>query len=264
MIAMHIKWKGKEAKFWLLSLLMMLLAGNVFSVPFMDGEKLSFDVKYGLINAAEATLEARSSVYQGSPVWMLSTNARTQPFFDRIFKVRDRVESWWDKDTLLPYKFAKNLQEGSYKQHRVHIYNHEAKTSTYQKWSFTNSRFDNSQMDIPSGSQDILSAFYSVRGLPLVVGRSVIVNIVADGLIMKTEVVVHRKESLKTIFGEIECLVIEPKLKGEAVFKQSGRILIWITNDEYKIPVRLESKITIGSFVAVLKSAQQVPLRVRS
>ena len=59
-------------------------------------------------------------------------------------------------------------------------------------------------------------------------------------------------------------MVIEPKLKGEAVFKQSGRILIWITNDEYKIPVRLESKITIGSFVAVLKSAQQVPLRVRS
>ncbi|MDD4309360.1 MAG: hypothetical protein PHO32_03190, partial [Candidatus Cloacimonetes bacterium] len=38
-----------------------------FSVPFMEGEKLSFDVKYGMINAAEATLEARSSVYQGSP-----------------------------------------------------------------------------------------------------------------------------------------------------------------------------------------------------
>ncbi|HQO18189.1 MAG TPA: DUF3108 domain-containing protein, partial [Candidatus Cloacimonas sp.] len=61
----------------------------------------------------------------------------------------------------------------------------------------------------------------------------------------------------------IECLVIEPKLKGEAIFKQSGRILIWVTNDEYKIPVRLESKITIGSFVAILKSAQQVPYKIQ-
>jgi len=234
------------------------------AMPFMDGEKLTFEVKYGIINAAEATLEAKTSVYQGSPVWHLSTLAKTHSFFDRVFKVRDRVESWWDKDLLSPYKFAKNLQEGKYKQHRVHIYNHEALTSTYQKWSFKQSVFDNSEMEIPPDTQDILSAFYYVRTRPLSVGKSVLVNIVADGLYMKTEVKVHRTEKLKTIFGDIECLVIEPKLKGEAVFKQSGRILIWVTNDEYKIPVRLESKITIGSFVASLAKAEQVPYKVKS
>lgn len=234
------------------------------AVPFMDGEKLSFDVKYGLINAAEATLEARTSVYQGTPVWHLSTNAKTHTFFDKVFKVRDRVESWWNKSTLLPFKFSKNLQEGRYRQHRVHIYDHAAKTSTYQRWQFKESRFENSEMAIPANSQDILSAFYLVRNQPLMVGKSVQVHITADGRSMNTEIVVHRKEKQKTIFGEVECLVIEPKLKGDAVFKQSGRILIWLTNDEYKIPVRLESKITIGSFVATLKSAQHVPLRVRS
>jgi len=234
------------------------------AVVFMDGEKLTFHVKYGLINAAEATLEAKTSSYQGAAVWSLSTTARTHPFFDKVFKVRDKVESLWDKDLLLPHKFSKNLQEGKYRQYRVHTYNQQANSSTYQRWDFKKSVFDSSEMDIPPASQDILSAFYSVRNAPLSVGKSVMVSIVADGRVMKTEIKVHRKEMLKTIFGEIECLVIEPKLRGDAVFKQSGRILIWLTNDEYKIPVRLESKITIGSFVATLEEARQVPYKVKS
>ncbi|MDD2231053.1 MAG: DUF3108 domain-containing protein, partial [Candidatus Cloacimonetes bacterium] len=237
----------------ILAVVLLLLATSMFAAPFMDGEKLTFDVKYGIINAAEATLEARTSLYQGNPVWHISTNASTHKFFDRIFKVRDRVESWWDKDTLLPYKFSKNLQEGNYRQHRVHIYNHKTLKSTYQKWNYKNSNFDNTVMDISPDTQDILSAFYSVRFTRLAVGKSVFINITADGREMRTEVVVHKREKVKTIFGTVNCLMIEPLLRSEAVFKQSGRILIWVTDDEYKIPVKLESKITIGSFVAYLK-----------
>ena len=231
-----------KAKLGLTCLLLVLTLNLIAAaVPFRDGEKLTFTVKYGIVSAGEASLQARSSVYQGSPVWYLSTTAKTYPFFDKVYKVRDRVESWWDKDTLLPYKFSKNLQEGNYRQHRVHIYNHQEKSSTYQKWSFKKSVFENTEMVIPEGTQDILSAFYLMRTKKLEVGKSVMVN----------------------IFGNVECLVIEPKLKGEAIFKQSGRILIWLTNDDYKIPVRLESKITIGSFVATLTSAQQVPFKIQ-
>jgi hypothetical protein len=247
-------------------ILSMILAGIAIlqAVAFMDGEKLTFSVKYGLISAAEATLEAKTASYNGTPVWSLSTKARTYPFFDKVFKVRDKVESWWDKDTLLPYKFSKNLQEGKYRQHRVHVYDHTRGSSSYQRWDFKKNVYDISEMDIPDNTQDILSAFYSVRNAQLSVGNPISVNIVADGRSMPTQIIIHRKEKLKTIFGEKECLVIEPKLKGEAVFKQSGRILIWLTNDEYKIPVRLESKITIGSFVATLQEAWQVPYKVKS
>ena len=248
---------------FILSMIMMIVSTQFYAVVFMDGEKLTFDVKYGIINAAEASLEAKSATYQGNQVWKLTTNAKTHPFFDKVFKVRDKVESWWDKNTLLPYKFSKNLQEGKYRQHRVHIYNHAKKTTTYQKWHFKQSNFENKEMEIPDNTQDILSAFYTVREQKLEVGKPVRVHITADGRCMNTEILVHRKEKRKTIFGEVECLVIEPKLKGEAVFKQSGRILIWLTNDQYKIPVRLESKITFGSFVATLKSTKQIPLSIK-
>jgi len=253
-----------KVKFSIIFFFLILIANlTAVEVPFYEGETLTFTVKYGIISAGEASLQTESSVYQGSPVWHLSTKAKTYPFFDKIYKVRDTVESWWDKNNLQPYKFSKYLQEGHYRQHRVHIYDHSSLNSTYKKWSFQNQVFENSEMEIPPGTQDLLSAFYLVRTKNLQVGKPIMVNITADGRNMPTEIVVHRKEQQKTIFGNIECLVIEPKLKGEAIFKQSGRILIWVTNDAYKIPVRLESKITIGSFVATLKNAEQVPYKIQ-
>ncbi|MBM4404015.1 MAG: DUF3108 domain-containing protein [Candidatus Cloacimonetes bacterium] len=231
-------------------------------MPFQNGEKLTFDIKYGIVSAAEATMEVKSSYFQGKPVWHLIITTRTYSFFDVFFKVRDKVESWWDQEKLIPYKFSKNLQEGKYRQHRIHLYDHDRKQTTYQKWSFSRNRYNNTEMSIPAGTQDVLSAFYLVRTKQLIPGKSVYINITVDGRSVDTEVMVHRKETIKTIFGERECLVIEPKLRGEAVFKQTGRILIWVTNDSHKIPVKLDSKVSFGSFVGTLKSAVHVPYKI--
>lgn len=244
-------------------MILLSLSLGAFAVPFRDGEKLVFDVRYGVVSAGEAILEAKSAVYQNRPVWHLSTQARTYPFFDVFFKVRDTVESWWDKDSLLPHKFSKNLQEGTYRQRRIHLFNHGTKKTTYQKWSFKNKRFNDEELDIPSFTQDVLSAFYHVRNQDLIPGRRISLNITSDGRSVDTDIVVHRREKVKSIFGTIQCLVIEPKLKGEAVFKQSGKITIWVTDDAYKIPVKLESAVTFGSFIATLKTASNVPYKIK-
>lgn len=232
-------------------------------MAFRDGEKLVFTVKYGIVHAAEATLEAKSATMSGRSTWNLSTEAKTYPFFDAFFKVRDRVDSWWDKSTLLPLKFSKNLQEGGYKQRRTHIFDHSNNTTNYMKYSFKKGVYDSEDMAMLDKSQDVLSAFYYVRNQNLRPGQSLKVNITSDGRSMNTEVIVHKREKVKTIFGEINCLVIEPKLTGGAVFKQSGKITIWVTDDEYKIPVKMQSAVSFGSFVAVLKEAYNVPYKVK-
>jgi hypothetical protein len=48
-------------------------------------------------------------------------------------------------------------------------------------------------------------------------------------------------------------------LEGEAIFKQTGNIYIWLTNDEYKIPMLLESKIIFGHFRAILRDGEKIP-----
>jgi len=246
--------------------LVFLILGVAFAnlnAVITDGEKLVFNIKYGVISAAEASLEIKSSSLNDKPVWLITSNAKTYSFFDSMFKVRDVVHSWWEKGNLRSLRFSKRLNEGKYRQYRVHNYDHEKQTSTYRRWSFSKQQFRDSEIKIPQNTQDILSSFYYVRQLDLMPGSRVIVDITTDGKTYKTQVIVHRRETIESIFGNKNCLVIEPVLKGEAVFKQSGRILIWITDDEYKVPLKMTSKITFGSFSAILKSAVNVPYQIQ-
>ena len=98
--------------------------------------------------------------------------------------------------------------------------------------------------------------------LDLEPGTSVFAPVVTDGDAWNTEIRVVKREKIKTIFGKIKCVVVEPILQGEAVFKQTGRILVWLTDDEYHIPVKLQSKVIYGSFRGVLSDAENVPYEI--
>lgn len=245
----------------LAAMLPVLFLSNLNSI-ITDGERLTFNIKYGVISAAEATLSVNSSTLDDKPVWLIASNAKTYSFFDAMFKVRDTVQSWWEKDNLHSLRFSKRLNEGKYRQYRVHHYDQANHTSVYQRWNFKKGVFRTKTITIPANTQDILSAFYYTRQQELAPGKTVLIDVTTDGQSYKTAVVVHRRETIDSIFGKKRCLVIEPKLRGEAVFKQSGKILIWVTDDEYKVPLKMTSEITFGHFTALLKSAEKVPYPV--
>ena len=95
------------------------------------------------------------------------------------------------------------------------------------------------------------------------VGDTLQISVTTDGKSYNALVCVLQREKIKTIFGEIDCLKIQPDLIGESIFKQSGNIYIWLTDDDEKIPVLLESKVIFGSFKAVLVKAENVKLQTK-
>ncbi len=220
---------------------------------FSQGEKLTFTVKYGVVSAGEAILQIKEEVYGDSTeVYRITSLAKTNSFFDKVFRVRDNITSIWDKNRLVTHQFTKRLSEGSYRQLRIHSYYPDQKFTFYKKYDFKKNKMKESRMEILEDTQDILSALYSIRMKDLQVGKSEYVNVTADGRNYRAEVKVHKIEKMDTPFGERSCLKIEPILKGEAIFKQTGKIFVWVTNDEKKIPVKLRSKIAFGSFYAIL------------
>ena len=229
---------------------------------FQNNETLVFKIKYGMITAGEATLQISETNYQDSiPCWKIVSLARTNSFFDKIYKVRDKIESIWDRKKLVSYKFSKNLREGKYRQRRIHLYYPEQNLSFYLKYSRKRGKFSQKQMKIPENTQDILSAFYWLRLQKFAVGDTLVVNVTADGRNYPAKILIEEKENIDTIFGEKECFVVEPLLESEAIFKQTGKIKIWVTADENKIPVKLKSEIIFGSFKAILKDARNVPFK---
>lgn len=243
-------------------LLIIIFAIVSFLNAFQDGEKLTFDIKYGIVTAGSAELEVKTIMHNNKPCWKITSTAKTNSFFDKVFKVRDYIESIWEKDRLISYKFTKKMNEGSYKQHRIHTYFPDQNYTIYSRYRFKTKIFKEQKFDIPPKTQDIFSAFYYARLQNLDPLKPLEINVTTDGRNHVSKVIVVRKEKLKTIFGTVECLVIKPDLIGEAIFKQSGEIFIWITNDEHKIPVLMESKVIFGSFRAVLTKAENVKLKV--
>jgi hypothetical protein len=109
---------------------------------------------------------------------------------------------------------------------------------------------------MPMGMSDMLSSFYFTRTLELRAGGEYSFDVFSDGDVFPLKVIVDKKiEKVKVEAGEFECLKITPLIVGDAIFRaKEGKMTIWLTNDERKMPVLIRSKVAVGAFDAELAS----------
>lgn len=104
---------------------------------------------------------------------------------------------------------------------------------------------------------DILSGLYYLRNQPLEVGKSVLLQLFDSNRYAPTAVSVLRKEHL-TLPGlrAVDTLLVHPQLKTDGIFQRTGEVMVWLTDDPYKVPVKVETRITLGKVTAELVSAE--------
>jgi hypothetical protein len=205
---------------------------------FSVGEHLVFDIAYGMVKAGTATMSIPDTQrVNGRLCLHIVTTAESSPFFSNLFKVRDRVESLLDLDGIFSWRFEKHLREGRYKAERTELYDQVNRRVFYR----------NDTIPAPQYVMDILCAFYYTRTQALEVGGSLDLNAFGDGKVYPLRVLVHRRETIKVPAGRFPCIVVEPVIKGEGIFNQKGKLTIWLTDDERRIPVLLKSKVLVGS-----------------
>ncbi len=213
--------------------------------PFKAGESLRFSVQYGFIKAGSAWLEVPEvTEWQGHKVWRLVARAESNGFFDKVYKVRNRIESFWDHDGRFSRRYFEDRHEGHYTANDTMVYEPDSSRMRYKNGqTFT----------VPGPVQDALSSFYTTRFLPLPVGGRVTFDYHASRKTAPMEVRVLGRETIKTPAGKFDCVVIEPLLKAGGIFKNKGRLVIWLTDDARRMPVLMKSKVAIGSVKVVLQ-----------
>jgi len=213
-------------------------------VPFGAGEKLVYSVQYGIVKAGEATLEVRNvAEYDGKACYNIISTARTNDVFSVVYKVRDRFVSLMDTTELVSLRYEKHLREGNFRRDEVVVFDQQNHIASY----------DNRDVAIAPRTQDVLSAMYYVRTLPLNEGRGVSLANHTGGKNYPLVVKVLGRERIKVDAGTFDCLVVEPFLQGPGLFNQKGRVTVWVTDDRYRIPVLVRSNVAIGAVSAVLK-----------
>lgn len=226
------------------SLLLLPAPANAQKVP----EKLVYELSWSGISVGTATQE----ISQEGNLRRIVSTARSNDWLSAFFPVEDLIES-----TLLagggpfPGLTRHNrirMKEGKRYRDRETVFDQEGHMAHY----VDHLSGEKKDIPLPPVTFDTYSSFYYVRYLPLEVGKTVSVNVFYGKEAERLDIQVLRRERIKTMLGQVNTIVIKPMVKPQGVFEGKGAVQIWLTDDERRIPVRAQTKVTVGSVTAKL------------
>jgi len=209
-----------------------------------SGETLKFKVFYNLgalwVGAGEADFITRQSTLNGRSVFHITGSGSTYPSYDWIFRVRDKYETYVDVNTLLPQQFIRNVDEGGYKFSNNVVFNHAQRKAYSNKKAF----------EVPSCVQDVLSAIYFARNIDYSKykpGSKIPFSMFLDDNVYDLYIRYVGRETITTKYGTFKAIRITPLLIKGTIFKGGENMVVWVSDDDNHIPLRVHSPILVGS-----------------
>ncbi|OLY93727.1 DUF3108 domain-containing protein [Cnuella takakiae] len=213
-------------------------------VAFQSGEKISYTVFYNVIglyvNAGSATFSALQKNGGPESVYHLVGEGVTNSRYDWIFKVRDRYESYYDLENQRPVKFIRNVQEGDYRKYEEVTFDHDNKVAVSSK----------GKVKLPHHVQDVISSIYYARNIDfsrMKPGDKVPFSMYLDNEVYNMYIRFVGYEKVKTRYGTFRAIKIKPLLLKGQTFNGGEDMSIWVSDDANRIPVRIESPISVGT-----------------
>ncbi len=211
---------------------------------FGNGEWLKFKVYYNVsfmyIGAGEVTFTTNLVNFQRTPSWHVVGKGRTFSTYDLFFKVRDQYESYIDTASMLPLQFIRNVSEGSYTKYNKVDFNHQNHTAVSR----------NGTCQILRCTQDVISAIYYARNIDFNrynPGDKIPFTLFLDDELYHIYIRYIGKETVTTHFGTFHAIVFKPLLIKGTIFEGGEKMKVWVSDDKNRIPLRVNSPITVGS-----------------
>lgn len=215
------------------------------SKPFAIGERLVYEGKASKIigGIPVAGLTFTFSKAPDSDNYLVKTEAVSKGTLLKIFRYSftQQYESLIDHDTFRIIKTTKHDVQKERVRDSVADFDYQKKTVTFVENDPKNPNRPPKRIasDLVGPTNDIVSAIYVLRTMQLTVGRSFELPLSDSGLVYSVRVNVTARELQKTDIGKVWCYRLEPDLFGPGRFiEQKGKIIIWVTEDARRLPVR--------------------------
>ncbi|MFA8449657.1 MAG: DUF3108 domain-containing protein [Bacteroidales bacterium] len=226
---------------------------DVYDYAWTIGEELTYRVYYqslitGQVTAGEAVLSVteKNKLFEGRSTYNIVGTGKSKGAFNFFYKVRDRFESYVDRETLVPYLFIRRTREGSYRKDDDVYFN--------QKKNTAKSR--DTLMKVPENIHDFVSALYYARTVDLdsvIKNQGFKIDFFLDDSTYYSWVKYEGRETIRTKLGTFKCLKLAPMAATGKVFSEKYPMHIWVTDDENRVPVLAASAVIVGSVRMELK-----------
>ncbi|UOQ78405.1 DUF3108 domain-containing protein [Hymenobacter sp. 5516J-16] len=219
---------------------------------FERGEVLQYKVHYGLINAAEATIEVDDAVHRINerPCYRATVTGRTLGSFDYFLRIRDTWRSYIDTTSILPQRFFRNIEEKSYRKRETIDFDHQRDIANVESHKKDKNDVKKGTFKTPNNVQDLVSGFYFLRTLnydqrrP---GEVIKVQGFFDNDVFNMDVIYKGRETVETKAGVIRAIRLVPKMPSNKLFKGENAISVYLSDDRNKVPVLIQAEMFVGS-----------------
>lgn len=208
---------------------------------FAAGEKLRFVIYYGPFDGGYVDAELTKTIFDGKVVYHSKMLAKTVGLADKLYKVRDEYQAWFDPETILPYQSIRDIQEGRYTKFNIVQYYHPEEFVV---------NIDKDTFEVTPDIRDMVSVFHYIRNqdfISMKYDEIIEINTFFDNEIFPFDIRYRGIEEVKTRKGTYECIKLVPYVEPGRIFNSEDDMTIWLSNDRNRVPIRVRFNLKVGS-----------------
>ena len=239
---------------------------KVDSKSFGRGEQLNYKVNYGVLSIGEASMFISNTLHKVNfrDTYKLEVHGRTKGLTGWLVDVDDQWGVYLDTVSLLPHVAYRNLKEGKYRKNEVVRYDHrnkllEIKVLDQKKGIYKDPEYFYYPIN-PEGEvqvRDMLGGYLYLRTIDFSrvnVGDTVTVSGFFEDTFYDLQMVLRAREVLRTKAGKFKAMKLTPVVPENKLFNGKDSIVAWFSDDDNKMPLRVEAKMFVGSVFIELSS----------
>ena len=237
----------------------LLPAAQEKALPFEPGERLNYDVTWSIFPAGTVSATLGSEGQESKDNYTVTTTAQSQGFVSLLFNVQNEFRSFFNPRTLCSERISKKINEGRRHKETEIVFDSKRKRAILEERDLTkpNEPLKHAENEIPNCVEDVVTAFYYLRRQDFQIGKPLHLPVNDGSKTYDVTLDVQAREGIQTPLGNRSAIRVEPKVFS-GLFKRKGRMLVWFSDDDQHLPLRIKFMIAVGTITATLKSVTRV------
>jgi hypothetical protein len=216
------------------------------------GETYYYAAEWRLWSAGTAMLRTGPE----GPDQKIFSRADSAGFVSALYPVHDRFQSSFDPRTFCSLSISKHTEEGFHKRDTLIRFDYARRKSLLEETNLKSGEIKHTERDIPGCVTDVVSGIFYLGSLPLLANATYTFPLNDGGETVDVKAHVEAREEIKTDASAFKTIRVALEA-ASGVVKERGRIWIWYTDDDRRIPVQMRARLFWGTLTFKLQRIEK-------